>query len=365
MPALTDRLRERIRREGPITFHDWMKAALYDHEQGYYCRSDREKWGREGDYRTSPERTVLFAATLARYFARLYEDLGSPSAWSLVEAGAGAGYFAEGVLDTFHNSFPQIFSATHYLIDEASPDSRARAGQHLSRFGEQVQFKRLSELEPLDPGLIFSNELLDAFPVHRVMMRAGELREFFVNVDRGGDFIWCVGEPSTERLNEHLEQNGIQLAEDQTAEVSPGIGEWLREAAAKLSKGYLITVDYGAEASELYSSRERAYGTLRAFSHHQFSDYVLNSPGEQDITSSVDWTFVKRAGARFGLEFIESERQDRFLLNTGLLEELEMRVNGTDDVLEKLRLRTSAREMILPGGMATRFQVLVQKKVNR
>ena len=78
MSALIDRLQERIRSEGPITFHEWMKTALYDPEQGYYCRSDRERWGRHGDYRTSPERSVLFAATFARYFVKLYQDLGSP-----------------------------------------------------------------------------------------------------------------------------------------------------------------------------------------------------------------------------------------------------------------------------------------------
>src|SRR5688572_17394359 len=96
--TLADRLRERIQREGPMTFCDWMKAALYDEREGYYCRANSNRWGREGDYRTSPERSSLFAATFARYFARLYDEIGGPSEWAIVEAGAGDGSFAYGVL---------------------------------------------------------------------------------------------------------------------------------------------------------------------------------------------------------------------------------------------------------------------------
>jgi SAM-dependent MidA family methyltransferase len=362
MLSLTDRLRERIRLEGPITFHEWMKVALYDSELGYYCRPGREKWGRAGDYRTSAERSVLFAATFARYFAKLYEQLGSPAAWSVVEVGAGAGHFAEGVLETLRKRFQQIFSATRYIIDEASLDSRSRSSQQLQRFGEQVQFKRLEELEPMDAGIIFSNELLDAFPVHRVTMQAGELREFFVGLNSGEDFEWVIAEPSTGRLVEHFGQLDCPLVEGQVAEANLGIEDWFRVAAAKLTSGYIVTVDYGAEASELYDPSSRCEGTLRAFHRHRIDADVLARPGEQDITSSIDWTFVKRNGARFGLESIVFERQDRFLLTAGLLEELEMRVHDAADESERLRLRTSAREMILPGGMATSFQVLVQKK---
>ena len=107
---LADTLRERIRRAGPITFRDWMEAALYDEREGYYCRDDR----------TSPERGPLFAATLARYFAKLYEELGCPARWTIVEAGAGAGQFAEKLLATLQRRFPKVFSATRYVIDEAS-----------------------------------------------------------------------------------------------------------------------------------------------------------------------------------------------------------------------------------------------------
>ncbi len=362
MSALTDRLLERIRLEGPITFYEWMKAALYDPEQGYYCRSDRERWGRQGDYRTSPERSVLFAATFARYFAKLHQDLGLPAALTIVEVGAGAGHFAETVLETLQLRFPDIFSKTHYFIDEASPDSWSRARLRLERFRTVVEFEPLAALDPLDHAIVFSNELLDAFPVHRVVMQGGELRELHVGVNESGRFDWIVGQLSKDRLSEHFVRLGIRLGEGQIAEVNLEMENWLELVSKKLRSGYLITVDYGAEASVLYSKGERREGSLRAFHKHQVSGDVLLQPGQQDITSSVDWTLVQMVGARNGFGVVVFERQDRFLLDAGLLMEMELRVSEMSRESERLRVSTSAREMILPGSLAESFQVMVQKK---
>ena len=361
MSALTDRLRERICSEGPITFYEWMKAALYDPEQGYYCRSDRERWGRQGDYRTSPERSVLFAATFARYFAKLHHELGSPPEFTVVEVGAGAGHFAETVLETLQQRFPDIFSRTHYLIDETSPDSWSRARLRLTRFGTRVEFKPLATLDPLDHAIVFSNELLDAFPVHRVIMQEGELRELHVGVNESVSFEWKLGQLSTPRLGEHFGRLGVRLGEGQIADVNLEIETWLELVSAKLRSGYLITVDYGAEPSVLYSEEKRQ-GSLRAFHKHQISGDVFLQPGQQDITSTVDWMLVRMAGARNGLGVVAFERQDRFLLDAGLLSEMELRVNETPRESERLRVSTSAREMILPGSLAESFQVMVQKK---
>jgi len=361
MLSLAERLRERIQREGPLSFHDWMAAALYDHEQGYYCRQ-RSRWGRGGDYRTSPERSLLFAATFARYFAKLYVELGSPPQWALIEVGAGSGEFAEVALDTLRLRSPEVFAATRYVIDELGPDSRELARGRLARFGSQVQFAKLETLEGLAAGVIFSNELLDAFPVHRVTMDQGVLREFFVAASDAGTFGWKLFDPSKERLKKYFDAIGVELAEGQIAEVNLEIDDWVRSASEKLERGYLITVDYGAEAHELYSAAARPEGTLRSFHQHRFSADLLGNSGEQDITSSVNWSQVRQSGEALELQTIEFERQDRFLMNEGLLDELELRVGECKDEGEKIRLRTSAREMILPDGMAASFQVLVQRK---
>jgi SAM-dependent MidA family methyltransferase len=362
MSALNDRLQLRIWSKGPITFYEWMKAALYDPDEGYYCRPDRERWGRQGDYRTSPERSVLFGATFARYFAKLHEDLGSPPALTIVEVGAGAGHFAETILETLHLRFPDIFSKTHYIIDERSPDSQSLARRRLARFDAEVEFKPLVALGPLDQAIVFSNELLDAFPVHRVVIQEGELRELHVGLSKQRSFEWTVGPLSTPRLSEYFDQLGIRLSEGQIADVNLEIGLLLELVGAKLRSGYLITVDYGAEASVLYDERDRREGSLRAFHRHQISGDILFQPGEQDLTSTVDWTSVRTAGARNGLKAVTFERQDRFLLDAGLLAEMELRVNETPQESERLRLTTSVRELILPGGLAESFQVMVQKK---
>ncbi|MFN2511042.1 MAG: class I SAM-dependent methyltransferase [Pyrinomonadaceae bacterium] len=362
MSALTDRLHERIRSEGPITFYEWMKAALYDPDEGYYCRSDRERWGRQGDYRTSPERSDLFAATFARYFAKLHQDLGEPAALSIVEVGAGGGHFAETVMETLQLRFGDIFSKTHYFIDEASQDSRSRAQLRLTRFDTRVEFKPLAALDPLEQAIVFSNELLDAFPIHRVIMQAGELRELYVGVNESGGFEWIVGHLSTHRLGEHFGRLCVRLAEDQIADVNLEIENWMELVSRKLRSGYVITVDYGDEASVLYNEEKRE-GSLRAFYKHQVSDDVLHQPGLQDITSSVDWTAVRTIGATNGFEVVAFERQDRFLLDNGLLTEMELRVSEASRDSERLRVSTSAREMILPGSMAENFQVMVQRKI--
>jgi len=359
--SLADRLRQRIKRQGPITFRDWMEAALYDSQDGYYCRQGRERWGRAGDYRTSPERSPLFAATFARYFARLYESLNSPVSWTIVECGAGAGYFAEVLLATLSSRFPPIFSATSYVIDEASAGSSAAAQARLARFAERIEFRRLDSISSIDNGVVFSNELLDAFPLHRVTMRGGKLCEMYVGLDQGGRFEWTVRPLSDSRLSEYFEFAGVHLADGQTAEVNLDLEDWLTNVAGKLRQGYVVTVDYGAEAAELYKNRGPVEGTLRAFRRHQFANDVLADPGEQDITATVSWPFVRRVGEKLGLETIEFQGQDQFLLGAGLLEELERRVAETADEALKLQLRTSAREMILPNGMAASFQVLVQK----
>jgi len=368
MRVLPERLRERIRSAGAITFHDWMQAALYDREEGYYNRANIQRWGREGDYRTSPERSPLFAAAFARYFAGLYESLNRPAQWTIVEVGAGAGHFAEGMLDTLQRRYPQVFTATRYLIDETSESLSKAAKGRLSRFAKRVEFVSVHDTPPIEAGLVFSNELLDSFPVHRVTRSDDQLSEFYVTVaetratGETGEFRWTEGPLSTPRITQYLDFVGVTLREGQIAEINPGVEDWLATIADRLANGYIVTVDYGAEAPELYGTAEREQGTLRAFRRHKLVDDLLARPGEQDLTTTIDWSFVKKMGLSLGFETVEFERQDRFLLKAGLLEELEAMLAEKETEAEKVELRTSSREMILPDGMAASFQVLVQKK---
>jgi SAM-dependent MidA family methyltransferase len=360
---LAERLRERIRREGAITFHDWMEAALYDERDGYYCRRDLKRWGRSGDYRTSPERSLLFAATFAGYFARLYEELGSPEGWTIFEAGAGEGHFAHGLLETLKQDYPDIFSATRYVIDERSADAHERIRGRLSEYASRVEYKTLPEFgEQVNAGVIFANELLDAFPVYRVKMRGGKLCELFVSLDDAGGFTWTERDPSRPQLALYLERTGVDLSEGQAAEINLGIEDWIKLATNLFKRGYLITVDYGAEAHELYGEPHRREGTLRAFRRHKLTDEILANPGGQDLTTTINWTHVRRAGEELGWRTVSFERQNEFLLRAGLIEWLEQMAAKAQSETDALILRTGAKELILPGGISEYFQVLVQAK---
>ncbi|HVG22495.1 MAG TPA: SAM-dependent methyltransferase [Blastocatellia bacterium] len=362
-PPLAGRLRERIRREGAVSFRDWMAAALYDAREGYYVRPDLVRWGRAGDYRTAPERSPLFAATFARYFAGLFGESHSPRECAITEAGAGAGSFARGVLGTLQRDHPTIFHATRYVIDEVSPSARERAREALKEFAGRVEFRSLAETAlDVGEGIVFANELLDAFPVHRVRLRDGKLYEQFVELGEGQRFVFTEREPSTPRLREYFEGVGVELSEGQVAEVNLGVEEWVNRAASTLKRGHIIIVDYGAQARDLYAATHRQEGTLRAFHRHRLAQDPLDMMGEQDLTTTIDWTNVRRAGEKAGLTVESFDRQDEFLLRAGLLDQLErMATEATSDA-DALILRASVRELILPGGMSESFQVMVLKK---
>jgi len=358
---LAELLAQQIRQAGRISFHDWMTEALYHPEFGYYNRADRVRWGRQGDYRTSPERSELFAATFARYFVSLYEQPSQPAEFNIVEMGAGNGEFAAGVLAKLKQSFPNAFNATRYLIIENSQVSRQDASERLYEFRERVVFAENEDLPSLQSGILFTNELLDAFPVHRLTLCGGELKELFVSINHDGKFTWVVDDSSSEELIAAFRNQIPSLVEGQTVELNVQISDWFKKVASILANGYVITVDYGAIAADLYSAKHRPDGTIRAFREHEFIDDVLSDPGECDITSSVNWTLVESEGKKCGFKTIQFMQLDKFLMQAGILEELEFGLMHGGSEAEKSALTTSAREMILPGGMASSFQVLVQK----
>jgi SAM-dependent MidA family methyltransferase len=358
---LAARLRERITREGPISFHDWMQAALYDERDGYYSRPGLIRQGRAGDYRTAPETSPLFADTFADYFMKSYFDLGAPSQWTIFEVGAGTGEFARGVLGRLQSKFPKVFEATRYLIDEVGPDSRARAGAHLGEFAERIEFQRLGETtEPFEHAIIFSNELIDAFPVHRVVGRNQTLRELCVGL-KGTECVWTERD-LTDLVADYCARIGLRLKEGQIFEVNLDAEEFVSRAAALLNQGLLITVDYGALRDELLNAPNRFAGTLRAFRRHQFAADALANPGAQDLTTTVDWTGMREAGARSGLEMLRFQPLDQFLLSEGLLYLLSSLSTQNIDTIDLFNLNAGAREMISPDGLAASFQVLIQRK---
>jgi SAM-dependent MidA family methyltransferase len=358
--SLEARLRERIQREGPISFYEWVKSALYDERDGYYSAA-RVRQGREGDYRTAPETSPLFAATFADYFAKLFAELGCPEQFTIVEVGAGSGDFAQGVLATLKAEHPEVFEATRYVVEEFTEASRERSAERLSDFSDRVSVRTPSRADAdMIRGVIFSNELIDAFPLNRVVMRDGRLRQLFVGVDNS-QFVWIESDLE-EPIADYCKRIDLNLGEGQIAEINLEAEAFITRAAASLERGYVVTVDYGAERSELLNSPKRQQGTLRAFRRHQFADDVLANPGQQDLTTTIDWTQLNEAGEREGLRTRHFDRLDQFLISQGLLDRIAAIAAATTDPAEAIQLTTSARDLILPDGMAASFQVLVQQK---
>jgi SAM-dependent MidA family methyltransferase len=360
-PTLADRLRDRIKHAGPITFHDWMEAALYDERDGYYRRADRLRQGRAGDYRTAPETSPLFGATFANYFARCYAELGSPGNWTIFEIGAGRGDFAQTVLTALRTSFPDVFAATHYLLDEIGDEARNAAALKLGDGFDRVEFQALEQLTSPFSGIIFSNEFLDAIPVHRVIGSDGGLKELGVEVNETDEFTWTYCDLDA-RVAEYCERIDLRLNKGQIYEVNPGAEDFVAQAARLIDCGFLISVDYGSARTDLLSASHRTAGTLRSFQRHRMTDDVLSYPGEQDLTTTVDWTQIQEAGARSNLETIRFEPLDKFLLSEGLLESLSNLNSQSLDTADTISLQLSAREMIRPDGLAASFQVLIQQK---
>jgi SAM-dependent MidA family methyltransferase len=371
--SLEERLRQRIQREGPITFCEWMKAALYDEREGYYC-TNRVRQGRAGDYRTAPEISPLFATTFASYFAKLFDELGSPPDFTIIEVGAGTGEFAYGVLTALQAEHPQVFRATNYAIEEVGAAPRAQCAARLAEFSDRVSIRSPSVSEgklrgmalpdgwasDTVIGIVFSNELIDAFPVNRVVMRNGRLRQLYVGVD-DAQFVWVEGELE-KAVADYCARVTLNVREGQIAEINLDAEIFIARAAELIKAGYVITIDYGAERNDLLNSPDRHDGTLRGFRLHQFADSVLDKPGEQDLTSTADWTQIKEAGQQVGLRAVRFEQLDQFLIAEGLLEKLGELTPASADTAEATHLTTSARELILPTGMAASFQVLVQRK---
>lgn len=343
-----------------------MQAALYDENLGYY-NTERAKIGAEGDYYTSSNVHAAFGRAIARQMI----DLWNQSALTIVEMGAGTGRLAEDILTSIREDQTSVFERLSYVIVETSQEMRRLQRERLDGFSEQVSWHSLEEIarRPV-AGIFFSNELIDALPVHRVRqvaeavsLRAPSLEEQYVTIDYSGveprlTLEW--GEPSSERLAEYVERCSATLKEGWIAEINLDAIDWLNQVSKAMERGYLITIDYGDVALHLLGA-DRREGTLRSFHRHRLIDSPLERVGHQDITASVNFTALIEYGRDAGFEVISYERQSAFLLRNGLVEiiaRMEASTGSTDDVKDRLAIKN----LFLPGGVSDNFRVLIQCK---
>lgn len=345
-------------REGKITFCEFMQAALYDSELGYY-NTARLKIGAAGDYYTSSNVHPAFGAVLARAFAELWNELTGERPLTLVEMGAGTGQLAFDVMTAMRDEHGFVFDDLKYVIVESSPAMRARQQERLTDFSELICWQTLGQIErnPI-AGIFFSNELVDAMPVHRVRFTKGRIEEQHVTARDGRlAFIW--DEPSTPDLIDYVGRTKLNFFEGQVIEVNLEASVWLESLSRAIERGFLVTIDYGDIAGHLYGA-DRAGGTLRSFYRHTLVDSVLERIGEQDITASVNFTALIESGRDFGFETLSYERQTSFLLRNGLIERIQATAH---DAVDDLKERLAMKNLFVPGGASDNFRVLIQKKL--
>lgn len=361
--ALREIILGRIREQGRLTFADYMRACLYEPGLGYYTSPGR-KVGAEGDFYTSSNVHQVFGRLIAREISRMWEAMAAPDRFDIVEAGAGNGRLARDILDTLAEINPVLYDALTYRLVEAEPSlqesQRDMLGSHAPRAAWHTPADLAEGRFPFT-GCLLSNELLDSFPVHLVEMTPSGLQEVFVTAN-GDEFAEVLDLPSTPELEEYLARLGVGLLAGQRAEINLAAPRWLEGAARSLARGFVITIDYGYTAAELFAPL-RKNGTLLCYYRHTVEENPYIRVGMQDMTTHVDFTTLITRGEELGLTKVWFGEQYRFLMGAGMLEEmmaLEARA-ATEE--ERLKSRLMLKKLILPeGGMGDTFKVLIQSK---
>lgn len=338
-------VRQRIAERGQITFAEFMEVALYHPSGGYYTRTSQRT--DRGDYYTSPSAHPAFSALLAVHLEAMWEILGRPNPFDVVEIGAGTGLMARDVSEY--------------------------AQQNLGRFGESMcyhsvdrypQRAQLSDVVAETPssvvGCVLSNELVDAFPVHRFEMKDRQLAEVFVTTDDDSHLVSIVDAPSTPLLTQRLDDLDVSLPDGMRGEICLEIGPWMRQLSDMMSKGFVLTIDYGYEAPELYSSR-RSKGTLQTYFKHTTGSSPYQWVGDQDITAHVDFTSVVNEGSTAGLNPLGLITQVDYLERLGIRRWMESMQTLDIPRRERDANAMALHELVKPEGLGG-FKVLFQEK---
>jgi SAM-dependent MidA family methyltransferase len=351
-------LAERIRRFGPITFAEYMRECLYHPVHGYYSQLESRRFA---DYYTSVDVHPIFGRLLARQFAEMWEQLGHPTEFQLIEAAAGTGRLGSHVLDFAQAKLPEFYEALHYVAVERSP---ARCDQLAACLAPHIGRGRcratIEMPAKVTVGCVFSNELLDALSVHRVIQQEGRLQEIFVASD-GTGFSEVRMPLSTCAISEYFAAQGITLIEGQQAEAALEACDWISEIGLRLERGFVLTIDYGHEAAGLFDAHHMV-GTVLAYANHRASEDFYAAPGQQDLTAHVNFTALRLWGARTGLATLGLVSQTSFLLALGQGNEFADLYDEGMDETERVRVRLHLKTLIFPEGMGERFQVFIQQK---
>ena len=369
MNPLERKIVNRIRSHGPVTFETFMEMVLYDPEHGYYT-SQKTRIGREGDFYTSSHLHPVFGSIVAKQIMEMWAAMESPEIFTILEMGAGEGYLCKDILSWIRMSerMPHTAESTgltardafydhvRYVIAEKNPFQMRQQKKHLEDHYGKVSWVTDVRDAGIMTGCIFSNELLDAFPVHRVKME-DTLKEIYIDHD-GHAFREQSCPLSTELLTRYFTDAGVVLSPGQTTEVNLRIKSWLASLSRVLCRGFVFTIDYGYPAEEYYSE-DRSRGTVMCYFRHQLCEDIFAHIGEQDITAHVDFSCLKRWGEDVGLQPVGYCSQGTFLLANGIDREIaRLAATSSDYLFELARIK----KLFMPQGLGESHKVLIQYK---
>lgn len=349
--SLEEIIIEKIRRDGPVSFRDFMEMALYYPGLGYYT-SPTNKIGLQGsDYYTCSTLSPVFGAMIARQLEQMHYLVGEEN-FTIVEYGAGTGALCHAILGYLREN-TALYGKVGYCIIEKSPAMREREKTNLH--GLNISWcTAIEELQPLN-GCILSNELVDNFAVHQVVM---EHRLMEVFVDYSNDTFTEVLLPASQELVDYLDELHVQLPYGFRTEINLEATDWINSIAKALNKGYVMTIDYGFPSAELYRSYRNS-GTLLCYNDHAINHDPYRNIGKQDITTHINFSALHHWGAKHGLHGCGFTDQANFLLSLGIenyINELAAEVCGKD-YIKHLFLKHK-----LLNGLGDKFKVLVQQK---
>ena len=361
-PELIAAISSEIVRNGPIPFVRFMELALYHPQFGYYMRqpddADRERIGWSGDFYTSSDVYPILGRALALQARQMDELVGCPTPFTIVEMGAGKGFLARDCLASIHAEQDDFASRVRYVLIERSPAMRELQRQNLvawlNKPGLVTWVEGLNGLAPQSvTGLFLSNELIDAFPVHRIQVTAERTEELYVDY-RDGRFVDCLKPLSTAALAQYLQQLNTTWPESYRTEVNLQAMDWMEQVARRMDRGFVLTIDYGHTAQDLYGP-ERKDGTFLCYFQQQTNEDPFIRVGEQDMTAHVDFSSLAAVGEKQGLYVTGYTNQMSFLMGLGA----EEMIGELEPESPEFR---AAIHLLKPDGMGTTFKVLVQHK---
>lgn len=366
----SEKLEEELRMEmkrspyQSISFQQFMAMCLYHSEVGYYA-NHRTKLGKDGDFYTSASIGSIMGEMLARYFVDTIKDQSvHQEIVQIVEWGGGTGQLAKHMLDEMREVFPEIYERIQYISVEESEYHVELQKNRLFEHDHCVQW--MSSEDWFAQGnkvgsIIYSNELLDAFPVHRILYKENRYYEIYVEWnEKNKQFEEKPIQITDGPLLQYLNEEGITLVEGQKAEINLQAPKWIEQVGKWLEKGLLVTIDYGDQAEEIYAAH-RLNGTLMCYRNHQAYDNPYIHVGEQDITAHVNFSSCIRSGLSVGLHNWSLVDQKTFLIQTGIMDKLQNH-DMRDPFHPTVKKNRAIRQILWSDQMSELFKVLVQKK---